>query len=32
VTPWTTPAADLEGQSAFMRLRGVNFEQTREST
>jgi uncharacterized protein (TIGR00369 family) len=29
VTPSTTPAADLEGQSAFMRLLGVHFDQAR---
>jgi uncharacterized protein (TIGR00369 family) len=29
VTPSTTPAADLEGQSAFMRLLGVHLDQTR---
>ena len=29
MTPSTTPAADLEGQSAFMRLLGVHLEQTR---
>ena len=29
MTPSTTPSADLEGQSAFMRLLGVHFDQTR---
>ena len=29
MTPSTTPAADLEGQSAFMRLLGVHLDQTR---
>ena len=29
MTPSTTPAADLEGQSAFMRLLGVHFDQRR---
>ena len=29
MTPSTTPAADLEGQSAFMRLLGVHFDQAR---